>query len=142
MKDSNELISALNNHIEKGNWRIYPFLIEFHCIRRLLCSVSWKWFSHEANRASEAAAKLAILRLRNETWATDPQPLVAVLSRYGLLSLIDLFRSSIWFPLEYVSMHLLFIVLALLAFHESIFDQKQFMHYNKQWALKQNSPET
>lgn len=96
--DSNKLISALNNHIEKGDWRIYPFLIEFHRIRSLLCSVSWKWISHEANGASEAAAKLAKSRLRNETWAIGPQPLVSVLSRYGLPSLIDLFRSSIWFP--------------------------------------------
>lgn len=82
--DSNKLISALNNHIEKGDWRIYPFLVEFHRIRRLLCSVSWKWISHEANGASEAAAKLAKSRLRNETWAIGPQPLVSVLSRYGL----------------------------------------------------------
>ncbi|XP_062007057.1 uncharacterized protein LOC133724370 [Rosa rugosa] len=70
--DSHELISAFGNHIEKGNWRIYPFLIEFHRIHHLLSSVSWNWISREANRAADAAAKLAKSRLCIEVWVNIP----------------------------------------------------------------------
>ncbi|XP_024155909.1 uncharacterized protein LOC112163876 [Rosa chinensis] len=83
--DSQELISALGNHIEKGNWRIYPFLIEFHHIRHLLSSVSWNWISREANRAADAAAKLAKSRLCTEVWVNiPPTSLVSVLTNDGL----------------------------------------------------------
>ncbi|KAK9929939.1 hypothetical protein M0R45_027006 [Rubus argutus] len=52
--DSQELITALDNPIERGNWRIYPFLTEFHRLRAALCNVSWRWISRQANRAADA----------------------------------------------------------------------------------------
>jgi ribonuclease HI len=83
--DSQELISALDNRIERGNWRIYPILIEFHRLRALLNNVSWRWISREANRAADAAAKLAKLRLCTEVWVNGPPTcLVSVLTSDGL----------------------------------------------------------
>lgn len=83
--DSKELILALDNHIEKGNWRIYTFLTEFHRLRNLLCNVSWHWISRQANRATDAAAKLAKSRLYNVSWVDrPPTSLVSVFAYDGL----------------------------------------------------------
>lgn len=70
--DSQEIMTALDNHIERGNWRIYPFLTEFHRLRAALCNVSWRWISRQANRAADAAAKLAKSRLCTDVWVNRP----------------------------------------------------------------------
>ncbi|KAK9913636.1 hypothetical protein M0R45_037446 [Rubus argutus] len=85
--DSQELINALDNHIERGNWRIYPFLTEFHRLRAALCNVSWRWISRQANRAADTAAKLAKSRLSTDVWVNRPPTcLIDVLTSDGLPS--------------------------------------------------------
>ena len=70
--DNQEVINALNMKIERGNWRIYPFLREFHRLKNEFQHISWSWISREANRAADAAAKLAKERLCTLYWTNGP----------------------------------------------------------------------
>ncbi|KAK9932560.1 hypothetical protein M0R45_019793 [Rubus argutus] len=83
--DNLEVINALNMKIERGNWRIYPFLREFHRLKHEFHQVSWSWISREANRAADAAAKLAKVRLCTVNWTNcPPTSIVLILQNDGL----------------------------------------------------------
>lgn len=76
---------CLNMKIERGNWRIYPFLREFHRLKNEFHHISWSWISREANRAADAAAKLAKVRLCTVNWTNcPPTSIILILQNDGL----------------------------------------------------------
>lgn len=71
--------------IERGNWKIYPFLQEFHQLKSSFNRINWCCISHETNRAANTAAKLANMGLCSVDWNGGPPiPMMEVLSADGL----------------------------------------------------------
>lgn len=70
--DCQELVNALNNEICRGNWKIYPFLNEFHKLKSSITYLKWAWRAREANHAADAAAKLGKKRLCTQVWTNGP----------------------------------------------------------------------
>lgn len=54
---------TLDNKITKGNWRIHPFIKEFHRLKDGFDHLSWCWISCEDNSEADGVAKLAKERL-------------------------------------------------------------------------------
>lgn len=70
--DCLKLVKTPNNKTERGNWKIYPFLQEFHQLKSSFNRINWCWISREANRAADAAAKLAKMGLCSVDWNCGP----------------------------------------------------------------------
>lgn len=75
---------TLENKITKGNWRIHPFIKEFHRLKDGFDHFCWCWISREANREADGLAKLAKERLCPQDFTIGPPTsIVSVLRNEG-----------------------------------------------------------
>ena len=77
--DNRTLVDSLGKCTSKCSWSIFPFLCEFHRLKMSFQGISWTWVTREANRAADAAAKLAKLRLCMDDWTANPPTSISII---------------------------------------------------------------